>query len=153
MSDILLFFLTGIPEMMGITALALALARVPLRWKLITCIGTALALIIYPIRLLPFTFGVHIIVGMVVLVFILLRVTYLRPSKCFVMVFISYITLASCELVIHESFLAVTNMSVDEVMSNAALWAALGMVQAVLINLIAIITSKLIKPDNEVWKI
>jgi len=69
------FFVQGIPECMGMVAMSLAYARVPLRWGLIFITGIVIAIINYLIRTLPFTFGFHLPIVMFLVIIIIIRLT------------------------------------------------------------------------------
>ena len=81
-----LFLLQGIPEMTGLVGLSLALAGIPLRWGRIIAAGTVLALFLYFVRLLPITFGLHTIAGILLLFFLIIRATNIQPSKALIAV-------------------------------------------------------------------
>ncbi len=152
MMHILLFLLQGIPEMMGVFALSLALARVPLRWGRILLVGTVLASVVYFVRLLPVTFGLHTIAGVLLLAIFLVKATHLSSSKSFIVVIVSVVVLAILELLINEIFLAFTKLELSEMISKDWSWKLLGFIQVMMINLLAVFVSRILKPVQGAWK-
>ncbi|HAG09863.1 MAG TPA: hypothetical protein DCK76_00305 [Desulfotomaculum sp.] len=152
--EFLLFLAPGVPEVVGVIALSLALGAVPLRWGRIIPAGFMLAIISYVIRNLPgvplFT---HLIVELLVLVLIISKSTKVPLSKSFIIVFSSTALLAILEPVIVEIFIWGSGMSIEALSSNNLLWLFSGLLQAFLMILAAIITTKYIKPDREAWKL
>lgn len=152
MEKALLAFLQGVLETSGIVALSLALASVPLRWKLIGAAGTVLTLVVYAIRALPVAFGLHSIACVLLLVYFIAKTTRVSVVKSFIAVFTSFVTLALLELLTHEVFFALMNLDPQDVLSNYTLWKLLGLPQAVLLIILAIIVSKFKKPVQGAWK-
>jgi len=147
------FILQGIPEMAGLVGLSLALAGIPLHWGRILTASTLLALVIYLIRVIPGAFGLHSIAGLLLLIYLMVRSTSIRPSVIIIAVFISYTILAVLEMTIHEAFFFFTNMELADIIPNHLLWLGIGMPQAVLLILFALLASKLKQPQRGAWKI
>ena len=151
--NIFFFFIQSIPESMGIIALSLALARAPLRWGHIFIGGLLLAVISYIIRALPVTFGLHLPVMIFVLFVLIVRLTNLTPSKTIVVVFTSFFALALLEYLVSGTFFAYTHMDPEQALANEKLWSALGVTQAVILNIIALVVARFLKPTEEgSWK-
>lgn len=152
--SILLFLVPGVPEIAGITALSLALGSVPLRWGRIFLTGLVLAIIVYIIRQLPgvpmFT---HMIAELLILVLVIAKVTKVPLSKSFIIVFASMALLAILEYLVTELFLWISKLSIDSLISNNMLWLFAGLLQALIMIITAIITTKVIKPDQEAWRL
>lgn len=155
MEKFLLFLLQGIPESSGYFALSLALLGVPLRWKRIITAGTMLALIFFAVRSLPFTFGIHTAVGIFLLVIVINRATNIAITRIFIAVLVSFLTLILLELVIYESFFTLTKLDPQTFINDHIfLWKLLGLPQALLVNIFAILISKkLKKPKEDAWQI
>lgn len=152
MLNIVLFFMQGIPEMTGVVALSLSLARVSLRWGRVIAVGTVLSIIIYIIRSLPFTFGLHSIVGICLLAIYIAMTTHVLTSRILIAVFVSFATLAIIELVIYETCLAAMGLDAQIIKSNYLLWQLLALPQALLMNILAVLVSKYKKPKQEAWR-
>jgi len=154
MEKFLLFLLQGIPESSGVIALSLALLRVPLRWKHIIAAGTVFTLIIFAIRSLPFTFGIHTAVAIFLLVVAINKTTHTPVTKTFIAVLAGYVTVALLEIVISETFFAVTKLDPNTLITeNNPLWVLSGLPQAFLLIIFALIISKFKKPIGDAWKI
>jgi len=153
MEKVLLFFLQGIPEVTGTIALSLAFAGVPLRWGIITAVGTVLTIITYIIRLLPLTFGLHTVATALLLAFFIAKTTRISSVKSIIAAFMSFATLLMLELAINKLFFAVTKLDPQVVISNNFLWKLIGLPQAILMILFAVLVSKFKKPDGEAWKV
>lgn len=148
----LLFFVQAIPEVTGVIALSLALARVPLVWVRIIPTATVLAVIIFILRSLPIAFGMHMIAGSLLLVVFISKLTTVSPTKSFIVVFASGVTLAFFELLIHEPLFAITKLELEAAITDNLVWTLLGLPQAVLMILMAIIISRYFKPLKDAWR-
>jgi len=153
MEKILLFFMQGIPEVMGIVAFSLALARVPLRWGIIALAGTSLTIIIYVIRSVQITFGIHTVAAIVLLAVFIIKTTRTSPINGFVAAFSSLTILTIVELFIEKLFLFITKLDQQVFVSNDLLWKLVALPQAILMILFAVIISKYIAADRDAWRI
>ena len=155
MTKLLLFLLQGIPECSGQFALSLALLGVPLRWKRIIAAGTVLSLVFYVARTLPLTFGIHVAVGIFLIVVAVNKATRIPITKIFIAVLISFSTLFLLELVMMEIFFAVTGLDPSTTIAenNNLLWKLAGLPQAFLLIIFALLAAKYKKPREDTWKI
>lgn len=155
MGKLLLFLIQGIPESSGIIALSLALLRVPLRWKRIIAAGTVFALIIFAIRSLPFTFGMHTAAAIFFLVIAINMTTHVPVTKIFIAVFVTFSTLLLLEFVIMGIFFAATDLDPNSTIgeNNNVLWVLSGLPQALLLNIFALLVARFKKPREDAWKI
>jgi len=154
MEKTLLFFMQGIPEVMGEVAFGLALAGVPLRWRIIAVAGMALTVIIFIIRSLPLSsFGLHTVAAALLLALFIMKTTRTAQLNSFIAAFASVTTLVMLELVINKSFIFITKLDQQVFSSNDLLWRLVSLPQAFLMILSAVIISKLKKPDKDAWKI
>lgn len=150
--SVLYFFLQGIPEGMGVVAIALAVARVQLRWRYIFLCALLLAVVNYFIRSLPVTFGFHLPVAILLLFILMVRFTNLSPSRTIIAVFSSFVIIALLEFVVSSTFFAYSQMDAQQVIANEPLWAAVGIFQAAILIIIALVISHFHKPNEGVWK-
>lgn len=149
-----MYYLQGILESSGVVALSLAVLGVPLRWKRIIAAGAVFALIIFAVRSIPFTFGIHIAVAIFILVIAITRTTHNTVSRSFIAVLVSYAVLALLETVISEVFFAVTKLDPNRVISeNNPLWVLSGLPQALLMIFFALLISRFKKPREDAWSI
>lgn len=146
------FFLQGIPEGIGVTAISLAVARVPLRWGYIFMGGIIIPIVSYIIRALPVTFGFHLPVIIFLLFILMLKLTNLTPSRIIIALFISLATLALVEYFVSSIFFTYSHMDAQQAIANKRLWAAVGVTQAIILNIIALAVSHFLKPTEGAWK-
>jgi hypothetical protein len=146
------FFVQGIPECMGMVAMSLAYARVPLRWGLIFITGIVIAIINYLIRTLPFTFGFHLPIVMFLVIIIIIRLTNASLSRSIIAVFSSLATLALLEFVVSSTYFSISNLDPQDVIADERLWAIIGIVQAAILNMIALFIARIIKPVEGAWR-
>jgi hypothetical protein len=130
----------------------LAVARVPLRWGYIFIIGILIPVVSYIIRALPVTFGFHLPVVIFLLFILMLKFTNLTPSRTIIAVFTSLATLTLLEYLVTSVFFAYTHMDYQSAMANEGLWAAVGVFQSGILNIIAFVVPHFLKPTEGAWK-
>ncbi|SFG93422.1 hypothetical protein SAMN05660649_03204 [Desulfotomaculum arcticum] len=153
MLQILLFFVQGIPEIAGVVACSLALARVKLRWRVILVFASILTVIIYIVRSLPFTFGLHTLAGILLITLFIARTTRVPPSTSFMVSFVSFALLALLEVPLNELFSILIKVDINQLISDTYTWMLTGLSQAVIMIAIALLVSKYRKPLEGMWKI
>lgn len=146
------YFIQSLPECMGLIALSLAIARVPLLWGRILLAGALISVITFGIRALPVTFGLHLPITIFVIFLLIVKTTRVRPSRTILAIFSSFFTLALLELLISNTYFAYTHMNSEQAMANEASWAVLGVTQSLLLNAIALILPRFLKPSEGAWK-
>ncbi|AGL00488.1 hypothetical protein [Desulfoscipio gibsoniae] len=153
MIETLLFYLQGIPELAGIIACSLALARVKLRWGVILAFASILTIVIYIIRNMPVTFGLHTVAFILLCVLFIAKATRVPPSTSFVVVFAGYAILSLLELTIHELFIFLLQAEVSQLISDEYTWLLIGLPQAFIMIAIALVIAKYRKHLEGMWKI
>ncbi len=153
MLKFLLFLMQTIPESSGMIAFSLALTRVRLRWGIILSAGSVFAVIIYCIRELPVAFGLHTVVGMLLLAVFISKATKVLPSRSFAAVFACFALLALLEALMYEATTSLLNREIKDIMSDYLLWRIIGLPQALLMNIAAVLVSRYRKPLEGMWKI
>ena len=148
-----MFLLSGTPETMGLIALNLALARVPLRWGRVAVVGLVFTVVVYLIRSLPIPFGIHTIVGALLIVLFINYATKVTMSKALLISFMSLVALAAIEMLVMEPYFAITGLSFETATSSFAHRVTLGLLQGGLLSLGAVLTQKFLKPEQGAWKI
>ncbi|GBF32176.1 hypothetical protein DCCM_0367 [Desulfocucumis palustris] len=148
-----LFFVQGISETAGIIACSLALVKVKLRWGLIFAIGVVLTAMIYIIRNLPITFGLHTVAAILLTALFIARATRVPPSKGFMAVFVSFTVLYLAETTMNEVFIILLNTEISKVISEDTLWKLTGLPQSILLISIALLIPKYRKPLEGMWRI
>ncbi len=136
----------GIPENIAIVAIAFALAKAKFEWKRIVLMGILMALTAYVIRLIPVTFGVHTIVCLGLLVFLLSYFAKVDLTRTITSVLITYIILALVETISRSILLKLLNWSIEDVMNNELLITLTGLPEVVLLFIIAFTIKKYMIP-------
>jgi len=111
-----------------------------------------IALVTFLIRALPVTFGLHLPVTIFMIFILIVKLTNLTPSKTIIVLFTSVVILALLEYLITSTTLAWTHMTADDAITDLTLWTFLGMIQAILLNIIALVVPRFLKPIEGVWR-
>ncbi|MEN6460318.1 MAG: hypothetical protein ABFC94_02965 [Syntrophomonas sp.] len=146
------YFLQSLPESMGLIALSLAIAQVPLRWGRILIGGIIISVISYIIRTLPVTFGFHIPVMIFVLFLLIVKFTNVTPSRTVIAVFSSFFALAMLEYLVSSIFFACSHLDAQQSFANKGLWAALGITQDFILIVLALVIPRFLKPSEVAWE-
>ncbi|MDR3541273.1 MAG: hypothetical protein P4L69_09965 [Desulfosporosinus sp.] len=138
--------LQGIPELTAEVTLAFTIARIPLKWNKILLIGIVLAFISYIVRLCPISFGVHLIL-LIILLFIAL--TWIGKgdfSLSLLASLLSVLTLAIFEFVCLSLLMPVLGVTPETLFTtNLVIRIALGEPQVLLTFMSAFLLNKLIQ--------
>lgn len=153
MTQILLFYLQGIPEMTGVVACGLALARVKLRWGVILAFACVLATIIYIIRSLPVTFGLHSVAAILLTALLIARFTQVPLSTSFIASFASFVLLALLEVSVYELVGRLLNIESSYLAFTPYTRMLMGLPQAIILIVIAPVIARYRKPLEGMWKI
>ncbi|MGE4272787.1 MAG: hypothetical protein AB7E31_07960 [Desulfitobacterium sp.] len=114
---ILVLLLQGIPEQIGVVALAYAIAKLPFRWKEIIPLGTLLALTAFVIRSLSMPFGTHTL-AIIFALFIFLMLKGKEVITSLVSTLLCIVALSLFELISISSLLAIFNTSQEAVFTD-----------------------------------
>ncbi|EHL09194.1 hypothetical protein HMPREF0322_00076 [Desulfitobacterium hafniense DP7] len=109
--------LQGIPEQIGVIALAYAIAKLPMRGKEIILMGIFLGLIASLIRVYSIPFGTHTLALMIIL-FLWLTFKGKEVTISLVTTLISFVALALFEVVIVTILIKIFNTSQEIVFSD-----------------------------------
>ncbi|WP_104370733.1 hypothetical protein [Desulfocucumis palustris] len=153
MLKLLLFFVQGIPESAGLVACSLALARVNLRWGVIWAVASVMTVVIYMVRSLPVTFGLHTVAAIFLSALFIARATRVPPSISFIVSFASFALLALLEVPMYELISSLLNKEVSNLMSDNYVWLLVGLPQVAIMIAIALLISKFRKPMEGMWRI
>lgn len=132
--------------------MSLAVARVPLRWGYIFLGGLIISGVSFIIRALPVTFGFHLPVVIFLVFLLIVKLTNTKPSRVVIAVFTSIFTLVLLEFIISTSYLSYKHIDYAQAQADQVMWAVIGIFQALLLNVIAVIVSRFIKANQEAWK-
>lgn len=140
---LLAWVLQVIPEGIMITALALSLGSRPLVWKKALKIGFVFAVIIYFIRFLPFTPGVHVIVLAAILGVLCIFLGKVEMKRAMVYSAISMAALVLAEFVSVYSMMSFGITNFEEMNQNTYLRILFGYPHVVILFLITLLFNKL----------
>ncbi len=148
-----MFLLQGIPELSGIIALSLALAKAPLRWGRIIALGTGMAVIIFFIRTSSFAAGLHTVATLLLMAILITTATRVPPTKAFVVASISIIILGFLEMIIFRIYFALKILEPQLTMSSDLLQRLLALPMDAIIIFVALLIPRFMTPKQDVWKI
>jgi len=137
--------LQGIPEQIAVVTLAFVIARVPLDWKKIILGGIFLALSVYLLRMLPITFGVHTIVLIGFLFFIVFRSGQVSLTSSIITSILSILTLIILEIISLSILMPVFNITHDVFVKNVFLRILITLPQVLLIFIVAFVIRNFLK--------
>lgn len=132
----------GIPESIGTAAVVISLSTRELHWRLIIIIGLIYAVLMYTIRLLPLTFGVHTVLLIICLSLVTTWITRIDLRKVIIYTNIAIIILAVTEFLFVYLILSIGGYSLDTILSNSFQRILIGWPQVIVLFLVAIIYSK-----------
>jgi len=141
-----LFFMQGIPEMTGAIAFCLALAKVPINWARTLMIGAAISALSFAIQSLSFFFGLHTFLILFLIMSYVTKEGRISIVKSFLVTSVAALMLGVIEFSTSSIYLRVTGLDSQDVVANQFLWTMLGMPQAIVITLLAVIVSQIYKP-------
>ncbi|GBF32177.1 hypothetical protein DCCM_0368 [Desulfocucumis palustris] len=151
--QILLFFMQGFPETVGVCAFSLALARVQLRWGVILPTALVMTAIILVLRSIPITFGLHTVATILLWTLFIVRATRVPPSQSFMVVFAGIAAVALLELTMFKVLVRLLNIDINKFMSDVFLWKLAALPQAIMMIVFALLISKYRKPLEGMWRI
>ncbi|MBS4025536.1 MAG: hypothetical protein KGZ96_07650 [Clostridia bacterium] len=129
-------------------SLALVLAERKLEIKKVLFVGMALAVIVFGVRLLPLTFGVHTIIFIIALAALLNMATKANLSKCLLFALIAEIALIITEMAVVGVILYFIGLDFDYILSNSFLRIIVGWPQIIIVLLIALGINKRLNKTN-----
>lgn len=136
--------LQGIPEQVGVVALAYAIAKLPFRWQEIIPKGAMLALIAYIIRSFGLPFGTHSLAILFTLfVFIILKRK--EVSTAVLTALLSFGALSVFELISLSTLMKVFNVSQEVIFGNPVNWVLFTEPQVILLYITAFMVRRMRK--------
>jgi hypothetical protein len=129
----------GIPESVALAFLALVLLKVRLDWKVIFIIGIIHTCAAYIIRMLPFAFGVHTVLLVLTLSFVVMFFTKKDIIEVVPMVLIVFILLITYEFVAFSLITNMLNVSFEMLFENEFIRIFIGFPQTLLLFLTGLI--------------
>jgi len=140
-------YLQGIVETMGIIALALSFSKVRIQWVKALLAAAIIAAVIICIRMLPFTLGFHLPISVLLVFLTVAKIFGVPLSRAFITVFASVLVLVALEMIVNEVALHFNIVQDTDILTNSSIWLAIGFLQAVLLNGLAIVIQSFYKPS------
>jgi hypothetical protein len=137
-----------IPECLALASLVVVLAERKLEMKKILFVGMGQAVVVYGVRLLPLTFGVHTIIFIIALAVFLHMATKANLSKCLLFALIAEIVLIVAEMAALGVMVYVIGLDLENILSNLFLKIIVGWPQIVIVLLIALGINKRLNKTN-----
>lgn len=134
---LLSWLLQTIPETLAMASLILALSARRLELKKILLIGLPLAVIIYLVRLLPVTFGVHSIIIITILAMLLNLVTKTKFSRCLLFSIMVLVALVSFEVLFVGLSINITGMTFEQLLEHSIFRAIIGWPHTLMLFILA----------------
>lgn len=131
------FFFQGIPESIALVTLAFVIAKARMDWKKVVVFGIILGISAFIIRRLPITFGVHLLVNIVLLLIFLNIVEKVKLITSIVSVVLTFVLLIVSETIIHVLCVNVFGLSMENILKDQVLYIIVGLPQILLIFLLS----------------
>lgn len=141
------FLFQGIPEIISVCALCYALLRLELVWRKIIPAGVLMATVVYFVRLLPISPGVHTFIITIVLILALRFLTGINYLKIFVVVLSGTALLALLEAASSQVVFLILHISYDEAIKQPVIWTLMGLPQVVSLFMIALLVNRRNRED------
>lgn len=136
------WLMQGIPEIMGVYLLARSFAICPVNWKGTFKGGLLLSILIYLIRFLPFTVGVHSLLAIALLSFLLILLEKIEIMKSVVISVITFFLLLIFEFAFNTLIISYGWVTYEQINSNAYIWIVTGYPQIIYLFGLAWINNK-----------
>jgi hypothetical protein len=144
MEAFIVTLLQGIPEMTGAIALCLALSRTRVNWGISLAMGALLAVVMFVFRTYA-PFGLHTIVGVILIVVFLTSLQHVPVIRALLATFASMVILLLVETAINAVWVALLHSDPYVTLSHSSLlWGLLGIPQAVILMVLALIAPKIV---------
>lgn len=150
--DIVLAYMQGIIEVLGLVLLVLVFSRVSIKWGRTIFAAIVITAITLTIRALPIVFGMHLAVSIILIFLIITKMTNAPKSLVFLSVFGGYLCLAATEFSLNQLFISMDILHIEDVTEASNIWMIMGYIQAILLNIIAVLLQLILKPKHS-WKI
>jgi hypothetical protein len=136
------FFLQSIPECLGTAVLVISLGYGRLYWKPALSIGLIQAALVYMIRLLPLTFGIHTIVLILTLAVLSTVIGRIEPRRSMIFANAAILLLAISELIFFFLFTHFGIFNFYEMQNNVLIRIIAGTPQVLFLFLAAYVYRK-----------
>ena len=138
----LAWVLQGIPEILGLYFLARSIATYPVHWRNTLIGGLILSILIYVIRFLPFTVGVHSLLAITFLSTILILLEKMELVKSVVVSILTFFLLFVFEFIFNTLIISLGWVTDEQINTNVYIWIVTGYPQIIYLFLLALINNK-----------
>ncbi|ATW24585.1 hypothetical protein [Candidatus Formimonas warabiya] len=135
----------GIPECIALVTLVFVIAKARIDWKKIVLLGVLIGCVFYVLRMLPITFGIHTIVGIGLLIFLLTFLEKIDLVRAIIAVLLGNAFLILAETVCFWGINVIFHLPWDEISNNQFLMTLTGIPQILLIFLAAFVVKRLLR--------
>lgn len=132
----------GIPEQIAVVTLAFVIAKLPLEWRKIILLGITLALTSYAVRLLPITFGIHTILLIGLLFFLVFKFGQCALNTALIASLASFLTLIIVETISISALMYMSNLTPDTIFSDTTTRIIISYPQVLIVFFIAFVVRK-----------
>ncbi len=127
-----------LPEALSLSCLAVVLAGPKLEPKIVLLIGLPFTIAVYLVRLLDLAFGVHTIILIIALAFLLNIVTKIKLSRSLLTALLGMTILAAAEISLLTLALTITGAEIEQIAQDPVLWVLYGWPHIIFMFLLAL---------------
>ncbi len=149
--ELIVAYIQGILETMVLVCFTQVFSRVRIRWGRTIIASMVISITVLLIKTLPIEPGVHIVVSVLMIFLFIVKMTRVPKPHVFIAVFASLLCLATFEYGFNLLFISLDFLHPEDVSETSHVWMIMGYVQAVLMNLLAVLLQLFLKPRND-WK-
>lgn len=132
----------GIPESIGFVSCVVVLGTGKLNWRDIFKVAIVNVIILFFIRLIPFTPGVHVLVNMTSLILVCIFLNVLDFKTATIAIAITYAILIVLEAIILPTIVALGFCTIEEILNDNFVRIIVGYPQIILLFLTAYLFEK-----------
>ena len=136
---VLAWLLQGVPECLACTALVMIIVTGRLQWEKIIIIGLCLAVLVYLVRLLPITYGVHTILSTILLAVLVTKIGKARFIRSLAGALFAVFVIAITESFSHWLIFGNGVVTQEDMASSVYYGIVMGLPQIVTLSLLAFI--------------
>jgi hypothetical protein len=138
----LAWLIQGIPEITGAVFLAISLATCQINWRSTVKIGLALSPLIYGLRHLPFTVGVHPLLAIAFMSFFLVLLEKIEMKMAVIVSAVTFFLLLIFEFAFNTFIISSGLVTDAQINANVYLWIITGYPQIIYLFALALINNK-----------
>ncbi|HAU31633.1 MAG: hypothetical protein XD78_0336 [Desulfotomaculum sp. 46_296] len=139
-------------ETIGVVALSLVLGQASLLWGRVVVVSLAATAVLYLFKLLPFDYGVLVLIEIVLLAIVISKLTVVPLTKCIIIVSASLIILLVLKYFTNYFSLTIGGVNVHLLLNSNIFLGMAGLLHALLMIIFAELVLKFCKPVQDSWK-